>query len=62
MKEEDKRAIKEKVLSSLDMSDDISDSQVGELIDRCILEYPFKGSVSVADKLGIKLRIRKYES
>lgn len=54
MKEEDKRAIKEKVLSSLDMSDDISDSQVGELIDRCILEYPFKGSVSVADKLGIK--------
>ena len=46
--------IRSKVMQSIDLSGNIEDAQVREVIDRSILEYSNEGTLSVKEKLLIK--------
>ena len=49
-----RQIIRSRVMQDIDMTGDIKDEKVGEMIDRCILEYDAAGKLSVRDKLEIK--------
>ena len=54
MKQDDRQLIRSKVMQSIDMSGDIGDEQVSDMIDRCILESESGNVLSVRDKLALK--------
>lgn len=54
LKSEDKAAIKKMVLDSIDMSDEIRDERIDEIIDKCILNYPGTASIRVKEKVQLK--------
>ena len=54
MKQDDRQLIRSKVMQSIDMSGDIGDKQVSDMIDRCILESESGNVLSVRDKLALK--------
>ena len=47
MKQDDRQLIRSKVMQSIDMSGDIGDEQVSDMIDRCILESESGNVLSV---------------
>ena len=49
-----RQIIRSRVMQDIDMTGDIKDEKVSEMIDRCILEYEAAGSLSVREKLEIK--------
>ena len=54
MKTEEKQLIRSMVLQNMDLTDDIEDEKVNEVIDRCITDCENEGRMKVRDKLRIK--------
>lgn len=54
MKTEEKQMIRSMVLQNMDLTDDIEDEKVNEVIDRCITDCENEGRMKVRDKLRIK--------
>ena len=51
---EEIQGIRAKVMQRIDLSGDIEDNRVREVIDQCILEYSAKNQLSVKEKQEIK--------
>ncbi|MGN0150831.1 MAG: CpaF family protein [Wujia sp.] len=52
-----KERIKKRVMEELDMSREMSDEEVGEIIDRCILEEISDAYVSIKEKVRIRIEL-----
>ena len=54
MKQDDRQLIRSKVMQSIDMSGDIGDEQVSDMIDRCILESE-SGNVTASTATAVSM-------